>query len=106
MSPITVQIAGRARLSFASRYEPYTTMNVPPSDSEKIAWPIAATITVGVRSAKRNLRMYHRTPSIAPGSVSDRTISTRITNSSVGSTTLLARLDAAAQPFAHDDART
>ena len=54
-------------------------MNVPPSESEKIAWPIAATITFGVRSAKRNLRMYQRTPSIAPGSVSDRTISTRIT---------------------------
>ena len=55
---------------------PYTTMNVPPSESEKIAWPIAATITVAFRSDHRTLRMYHSTPAMAleeSGTVSSRT---------------------------------
>ena len=84
-------------------YDPYTTMNVPPSESEKIAWPIAATITAGVRSANRNLRMYQRTPAIAPGSVSDRTISSTSTTSSTGMHDLLARSIPPRKPFDHDD---
>ncbi len=56
-------------------------MNVPPSESENTRCPIDAIITAGVRSAQRNLRMNHRTPSPAPGSVSDRTVRiSRITN--------------------------
>ena len=65
-------------------------MNVPPSDSENIICPIAATITLGVRSANRNLRMYQRTPSIAPGSVSDRIESTMRTVNSAGRMIVLA----------------
>ena len=100
MSPITVHIAGRATLSSCFMYDPYTTMNVPPSESEKIAWPIAAIITVGVRSAHRNFRMYQRTPAIAPGSVSDRIISSTSATSSTGMTHALARSIPALNPFA------
>ena len=62
VSPNVVHQAFAVRLSLSVRYDPYTTMNVPPSDSENIAWPIAATITRGVRSDAWNLRMYHSTP--------------------------------------------
>src|SRR5678815_3356429 len=55
VSPSTVQIAGAAADSSALRYEPYTTMNVPPNDSENIMWPSAPTMTGGVRSWIRNL---------------------------------------------------
>ena len=51
-------------------------MNVPPSESENTAWPIAAIITRGVRSDAWNLRMYHSTPARALGSVIDRQMST------------------------------
>ncbi len=75
-------MAGLATFSLSSRYDPYTTMNVPPSDNEKIAWPSAATMTAGVRSDQRNLSRYQRTPSIEPGNVSDRMVSNmRIVNS-------------------------
>jgi len=47
---IRVQIAGAAADSSALRYEPYTTMNVPPNESENIMWPSAPTMTGGVRS--------------------------------------------------------
>ena len=33
-------------------------MNVPPSESENIMWPSAPTTTAGVRSPRRNFRMY------------------------------------------------
>ena len=50
-----------------------------------------ATITFGVKSDMRNLRTYHRTPSIAPGNVSERTIRTRMTAINAGRINLLAR---------------
>src|SRR5512146_91633 len=37
VSPITVHHAGRTSGSSACRYDPYTTMKVPPSDKAKIA---------------------------------------------------------------------
>src|SRR5687768_13040511 len=70
VSPNVVHPAFDLRLSRSVRYEPYTTMNVPPSDSENTVWPIAAIITRGVRSDALNLRMYHSSPAQALGSVS------------------------------------
>ena len=65
-------------------------MKVPPSESEKIACPMAATITFALRSDQRTLRMYHSTPFMAPGNVSERAMSTMMTTSSAGTMTLLA----------------
>src|SRR5690349_11098754 len=76
VSPNVVHHAFDVRLSCSVRYDPYTTMNVPPSDSENTAWPMAASMTRGVRSDVWNLRMYHSTPARALGSVSARAIST------------------------------
>src|SRR5688572_25397288 len=91
VSPNVVHHSFDVRLSRSVRYEPYTTMNVPPSDSENTVWPMAAIITRGVRSAALNLRMYHSTPAHALGSVSARTISTTRIAHSRGITMRLAR---------------
>ena len=89
VSPMTVHMAGRASGSSACRYEPYTTMNVPPNDSAKIACPIAAAITFAERSWKRNSSRYHRTPGHALGSVSVRTMTTMVTTVIAGKTIML-----------------
>ena len=89
VSPMTVHIAGRASRSSACRYDPYTTMNVPPNDSAKIACPMAAAITFAVRSWKRNSSRYHCTPRHALGSVSVRTMTAMVTTVIAGSTIVL-----------------
>ena len=91
VSPNVVHPALVVRLSSSLRYEPYTTMNVPPSESENTAWPMAAIITRGVRSDSSNLRMYHSSPAHAFGSVSARTMSTPRITQSRGMTIRLAR---------------
>src|SRR5215203_203642 len=91
VSPNAVHHAFAVRLSFSVRYDPYTTMNVPPSESENTVWPMAAIMTRGVRSDSWNLRMYHSTPAIALGSVSARPMSKSRMMHSVGMTMLLAR---------------
>src|SRR4051812_41410225 len=104
VSAATVNTAALASFSFAPRYEPYATMYVPPSDSENIAWPIAETITFAFKSCKRNLRMYQRTPAIAPGSVSERQTSRSSVTRSSGIITLLTRSMPLRNPFTRTSA--
>jgi hypothetical protein len=65
-------------------------MNVPPRDREKIACPSAATITFASNASGVNLSRYQRTPSIAPGSVSARSMRMRRMRQSTGMMILLA----------------
>ena len=73
------------------RYEPYTTMNVPPSERLKIAWPSAANMTGGVSAPGSNAPRYQRSPSPAPGSVSERTMRMTSPARSAGTMRRLAR---------------
>ena len=74
-------------------------MKVPPSESENTAWPIAATITAGVRSSSLNLRMNQRTPSPAPGNVSARITRMISTTHKVGMMIVEARSIPFRRPF-------
>ncbi len=99
VSADAVHSADVRRFSPRPRYEPYTTISVPPSPIEKTACPSAATITRPVRSPGSNFRRYQPTPANAPGSVSERTISTSSTTNISGMSARLARSMPARNPF-------
>src|SRR6186713_3313520 len=105
VSPIAVHTALAPSGSSGLRYDPYTTMKVPPIESEKTACPIAATTTLASMSAMLNLRMYQSTPAIAPGNVSARATSTSSTTSSAGMMAMLAFSIPDRSPFCNTTAQ-
>ncbi len=85
---------------FASgpRYDPYTTMSVPPRPTEKTTCPRAAIATSPLIAETSNASSQ-ATPAPAPGSVTERAITTRSVTKSTGVTIFETRSIPARTPF-------
>ena len=87
-----------SRFCDLSRYEPYVIMMPMPSDKEKNTCDLAVdkTLKKSSRSGSRLNANINRSPSIAPGSVTLRTMIATIITASAG----IATLEKRSMPFA------